>query len=66
MNINKRLERLEGEQSDAGFWNFENVSTEELIELRNLTNRDPPKAMELQQRLFNEGLLKYEHHQKQT
>lgn len=67
MNIKNRLERLERDQTDAmqaqpGFWNFEEVSFEDLKKLRNLIDYDPGKAEALKQRLVNEGLLNYEHH----
>ncbi len=65
MSISSRLDRLEKENRDAEIrcptWNLKNVSTADLIELRNLIGINSSKVAEIQSRLIETRILTYEH-----
>jgi hypothetical protein len=70
VNIKNRLERLEKAfgVSEYGHkaWNFERVSTAELVELQNLIENDPSGSADFQSKLIKDGKLKIYEYQKQT
>ena len=66
MNIKNRIERLESKYGNTSqlrpfMWNLENVTTAELIDLRDLIDRDPSEALLMQNRLIEEGRITYEY-----